>query len=268
MNCIFCKEKSDESITLEHIIPESLGNKRHVLFRGLVCDKCNNYFSIKIEKPLLEQPYFKSLRHRHGIANKKGNPIIEKGIIPHPEGGLVNTFIKNGVFVIDVPEGMTDLMLSGKINKVYTPFYGLEPEKENKVLSRFLTKVAIEALLYKLIDIEGWIDEVMQKCELDLIKRYARYGEGTRYWPYNQRKLYDEDQEFINVEKERKTYQVLHEFDFFWTKEGEFYFVIAIMGIEYAINLVYPSIATYESWIAENNGKSILEDEREKRIKL
>jgi len=50
MRCLFCKCPSDDSKSVEHIIPETLGNADHVLPRGTVCDKCNNYFSRKIEK--------------------------------------------------------------------------------------------------------------------------------------------------------------------------------------------------------------------------
>ena len=72
MKCIFCKHISDDSKSVEHIIPESLGNTKNVLPRGVVCDKCNNYFSRKIEQPLLGQPFFKNLRGRNWIESKKG----------------------------------------------------------------------------------------------------------------------------------------------------------------------------------------------------
>lgn len=71
MNCVFCHNISDSSKSVEHIIPESLGNKEHILWRGAVCDKCNNYFATKIEKELLDQPYFISMRHRNFIKTKK-----------------------------------------------------------------------------------------------------------------------------------------------------------------------------------------------------
>jgi len=63
MNCIFCHKASDVSKSIEHIVPESLGNKRTVLWKGAVCDECNNYFATKVEKPLLDQPYFISVHH-------------------------------------------------------------------------------------------------------------------------------------------------------------------------------------------------------------
>ena len=50
MECIFCHKDSSPSKSIEHLIPESLGNKHHVLPTGYVCDECNHYFAIKIEK--------------------------------------------------------------------------------------------------------------------------------------------------------------------------------------------------------------------------
>ena len=49
MRCLFCKQDSSNTKSVEHIIPESLGNKTLILPRGYVCDKCNNYFAIKVE---------------------------------------------------------------------------------------------------------------------------------------------------------------------------------------------------------------------------
>src|SRR5688572_29918009 len=75
MRCIFCKQSSDQSKTIEHIIPESLGNKEHVLPRGVVCDSCNWYFGTKVEKELLDQPFFKHARHRQFILTKHGKSV-------------------------------------------------------------------------------------------------------------------------------------------------------------------------------------------------
>lgn len=87
MKCIFCKSDSSQSVSVEHIIPESLGNIEHVLPKGMVCDSCNNYFSIKIEKPLLESPYFISLRSQNLIENKRGRIPYE---LAYMGGGYVN----------------------------------------------------------------------------------------------------------------------------------------------------------------------------------
>ncbi|WP_431293478.1 HNH endonuclease [Pedobacter sp. P26] len=55
------KKFSNISTGVEHIVPQSLGNINHILPKGLACDSCNNYFAVKIEKPLLARPYFRNL---------------------------------------------------------------------------------------------------------------------------------------------------------------------------------------------------------------
>ena len=71
MRCIFCKNTSAESKSVEHIIPESLGNTAHTLSPGIVCDKCNQYFALKVEKPVLDSRVFRSLRSTMDVPNKK-----------------------------------------------------------------------------------------------------------------------------------------------------------------------------------------------------
>ncbi len=71
MRCIFCKNTSAESKSVEHIIPESLGNTAHTLPPGIVCDKCNQYFALKVEKPVLDSSVFRSLRSTMDVPNKK-----------------------------------------------------------------------------------------------------------------------------------------------------------------------------------------------------
>ena len=75
MHCIFCHKDSSSSRSVEHIIPESLGNKSMFLPHGYVCDECNHYFAIKIEKDILSQPYFISLRSRTEIYSKKNKMV-------------------------------------------------------------------------------------------------------------------------------------------------------------------------------------------------
>lgn len=267
MNCVFCKSVSDSSKSIEHIIPESLGNKDHVLQKGIVCDDCNNYFATKIERVLLDQPYFRNVRHRAQIENKKGNIPFEKGFQISPFATPIDIYIENGQRSIVLPSD-ADMVsfMKAKSGAFLIPTIR-EPEENNLILSRFLAKVSIEALLYWIKNDEDWIDEVMTKSELEDIKQYARYGLKAKFWPYHQRRIYHEEDHFFNPRIMAEPYEVLHEFKFFWTKELEFYFVIAIMGIEYAINMGGPSIDSYIVWLSENNGKSILESTEEELIK-
>ena len=54
------------------------------------------------------------------------------------------------------------------------------------------------------------------------------------------------------------SHQVLHEWDFLHTEAGEMYLVLAILGIEYAINIGEPCIDGYTSWLREHHGRSPL----------
>lgn len=75
MHCVYCNclLTNDNTKSVEHIIPESLGNKEYVLAGGLICDKCNNYFAREIEKPFLEKDLIKLLRGYEILPNKKIN---------------------------------------------------------------------------------------------------------------------------------------------------------------------------------------------------
>lgn len=72
MRCIFCKTDTSRSVSVEHIVPESLGNAAHTLPIGVVCDTCNNYFATNVEKPILDSSMFRLLRADRAVANKRG----------------------------------------------------------------------------------------------------------------------------------------------------------------------------------------------------
>ncbi len=267
MNCLFCKQNSDTSKSVEHIIPESLGNKDHVLPKGLVCDNCNQYFARKVEKPLLEQPYFRNVRHRARIESKKGRVPIENAIIISPELAKADIIFdrkEDKTIIIMEDEEKARRIFSSPKGSMIIPAFD-KPEDNNKILSRFLAKVAVEGLLHWLLKEDGWIDEVMTNSGLDEIKKYARYGQGVEFWPYHQRRIYSEETRFNHPLISIQDYEVLHEFKILPTKESHYYFVIAIMGIEYEISLGGPGTDSYEQWLKENNYASILDDPNEKK---
>lgn len=72
MRCLFCKEASHETKGVEHLIPESFGSKKLLLPKGLVCDKCNNYFARKVEGPVMSHPSMRNVRGWYQVPNKKG----------------------------------------------------------------------------------------------------------------------------------------------------------------------------------------------------
>lgn len=264
MRCIFCKEDSSNSRSREHIIPESLGNWEHILEPGIVCDSCNNYFAIKIEKPLLETSYFKQLRFANKIYSKKGKIPSGYGITG---GGLVELHAESfGLsIVIDDPNIMKNV-LSGKAGRLYIPM-GTTFPKNDQLFSRFLGKVAIEMLAKKFCKNEGWEREIVDKSELDPIRTFVRYSKGVDSWQYNIREIYPPHQLFYDESYSTKSYQVLHECDFVYTRFFELFFVLALCGVEFAINLGRPEVSPYQGIIIKNMGESIL-DIKDKRIKV
>ncbi len=257
MRCIFCKQNSDNSKSIEHIIPESLGNKEHVLPKGVVCDMCNNYLALKVEKKLLEQDYFKAIRSRNNIKNKKDKIVSWKGtIIANNKIFTVDFILENGHIGLDsTNKELESYILSGHANKMYVQIFQT-PEENNIYLSKFICKVGIEALTKLCLDVSNYENEVVDKKELDPIRNFVRYGKSTAIWEYSQRRIYSELDIFL--ETPGHPYEILHEYTFKYSESMELFFIVSIMGIEYAINMAGPSIETYNLLLEKNNYKSFL----------
>jgi hypothetical protein len=262
MRCIFCKSDSTKSRSIEHIIPESLGNTEHVLPRGAVCDTCNNYFARKVERPLLETPWFRHARSRQWVPNKRGLTPPMTGFVP---GARMPAWVW-----LDGPnltlEGrnereqhaLTDAILTGRATSVYIPII---EAIDQRLMSRFLAKVALEVLTHRVIHVDGWNDEIVDKEALDPLRHFARVGDRPEKWPFSRRRIYGEDD--LQME-DGAGYQVLHEFTVVCEPLPEpghlnlYAIVVCIFGEEFAINMGEPEIAGYERWLTARDGKSPL----------
>ncbi|HLO54200.1 MAG TPA: HNH endonuclease [Saprospiraceae bacterium] len=266
MRCIFCKNDSTNSISVEHIIPESLGNKSHILQKGIVCDSCNNYFAIKIEKLVLEKPYFKNVRYRNIIKTKKDRLVPDRTLFPHKDGGWANVWLDNKGIIFDSKDkNIINLIKEGKINKLVIPIVN-QPEENDYEVSRFLAKVALEMLTDRIKNDEDWIEEIISNKQLDPIRNYARFGKGE-LWKYHQRRIYGEETRFVDPIHHPEPYEILHEMDILYTKDRVMYFILVVMGIEFAINLAHSETEYYEDWLQKNNGKSPIKRFTEKIFK-
>lgn len=270
MKCIFCKNDSSNSKSVEHIIPESLGNKSQILKKGIVCDGCNNYFARKIEKPVLEMPYYKSLRGRVLFENKKGKIPRISGFTKNKDSVEI-IFSQDGTNTIEVIY-KDEKALEALINhdEIYIPLIP-EPPKNDLLVSKFIGKIAIEAFAKRVSPAEGWQNDFVENEGLDELRKFVRFGEGYPIWPYHIRRIYDENQ--ISYDKnQNKILEKLNEYDFLMTDnptlKGEehqidnLYFVMAIMGIEYTMNLTNAGLNRYFTWLSDNHNKSILQMEK------
>jgi hypothetical protein len=190
MKCIFCKNDSSNSKSIEHIIPESLGNKKQILSIGIVCDSCNNYFARKIEKPVLEMPYFRSLRGRIMIENKKGKIPRISGFTKNKDN-IEISFSQDGSNTIEVTyEDEKALKTNINHDELYIPLIPEPPQKDLHV-SKFIGKIAIEALAKRVSTAEYWQDDFVENNGLDELRNFVRFGKGYPIWPYHIRRIYD-----------------------------------------------------------------------------
>ncbi|NAS89853.1 hypothetical protein C4E24_09030 [ANME-1 cluster archaeon AG-394-G21] len=70
-HCIFCKTTDGNFSTVEHVIPESIGNETLLLPRGYVCNKCNNEIS-NLEQDFVNSVPISAHRIFCGSVGKKG----------------------------------------------------------------------------------------------------------------------------------------------------------------------------------------------------
>ena len=256
MRCIFCKCVSDASCSVEHIIPESLGNTEHLLPRGVVCDSCNNYFARKVEGPLLDNIWFKHARSRQWIPSKRRLVPPMEGIVPAARTTANVWLDGTKLWLVGATEkadrDLVEAISSGRARSLYLPIVTAIDEH---LMARFLAKVAIEVLAHRLLPIEGWEEPLIDDSQLDALRRFARIGDRPSKWPFSRRRIYHEDD--VRPDATGAS-QVLHEFTLLYTDKNELYAVICVFGEEFVINFGAPEIEGYEAWLKNHHGKSPL----------
>lgn len=267
MRCLFCKQDSSDSKSIEHIIPESLGNTTLILPKGIVCDKCNNYFARKVERPFFDLTGINELRFYEGLASKRG-------IIP-PINGIANgakiklyrsavgtlQSVPNEPVLLECAPEDFDKVMASKALIALAFDDSMIPEK-SIVVSRFIAKVALECLAHRLLGNPDWPEFVIDNISFDEIRNYARMG-GKKVWPYSYRRIYDREMrcEYENGELG----QIIHEEDFLLIPEnpGEelsagkeisayLFFVMAWFGMEFVINMAGDDengLEPYKEWL-------------------
>jgi len=268
MICLYCKTDTSRSTSREHIIPESLGNVDYVLPPGWVCDKCNNYFSREIEKPFLASPYCQEARFFMTVPSKKGR-------VPPISGMHLETFtpiemvyghrdrgLSVGAAQGEDPSRWIKWCMDSRPGNLIIPHAPM-PEADY-VTARFIGKVSIEVLAHAGLkhecnsskDSAEWNEELAHKTELDELRNYVRRGNHRLKWPISIRRIYEPENLF--GEDVEDPHQILHEFMILPTEEGEYYAVITIFGVEYALNLGGPEVDGYDNWLKANDMQSPL----------
>jgi hypothetical protein len=85
------------------------------------------------------------------------------------------------------------------------------------MLSRFMAKVALEAMAARVVGHEGGQDYLCDEHQLDDLRDHARHGRISR-WPVHTRHIYAADAKTVLPGGESE--QVIHESDFLVTVRG------------------------------------------------
>jgi hypothetical protein len=246
MRCIYCKQPSETSRSIEHVIPESLGNDHVILPAGAVCDICNNYFSRKVEAPFLNAPLLQLLRFEQALPSKKGrvppmaviSPQLGRGEIRRDRDGDPRTIAFESDQLLD---------WSTRSRQPFVTYTPMVPPSDS-VTSRFLAKVAIGYIAHLLVGAGNGTETIVDDEGLDRVRCHARRGTDPD-WPIKVRAIYSPDRQWPDP---AGSSQIVTEVDLL-EHDDDAFLVFAVFGTELTIPLIAPRIDGYERWLRLND---------------
>lgn len=69
--CVYCGGNTPSKQNIEHEIPESLGNKKFLMYDGSVCSRCNHTLGHQVDGKILQDPGFALAQIQLQITGKK-----------------------------------------------------------------------------------------------------------------------------------------------------------------------------------------------------
>ena len=93
--CLFCGTTQGSFESIEHPIPESMGNDDTFLPKGFVCDSCNQYFGSKVEQSIMASPPFNLERVAASIKTKKHRyaKYADSSLVLQSEGFRITCYL-------------------------------------------------------------------------------------------------------------------------------------------------------------------------------
>lgn len=174
----------------EHIIPKSLGNDSLILPSGIICDKCNNYFSTSIEKPFLEIESIRLLRSYHFIPSRKKKVPAITTLFCGDLAELEYDRKINAMRLNISPKTAYKLYSGEKPKMFYSKCISLDELTNNYIVSRFLVKIFTELYLYYyLYDIQKSekLDDTLDiqfEAKMKELMNYVRRGKVGKIYDY------------------------------------------------------------------------------------
>lgn len=184
MRCLFCAHDGPYS-TVEHIVPESLGNT-HILLFEQVCDSCQSYLGKEVEEYVLRRSPIGAWRVFAGTKTKHGKlptfafrqPAKDKGRLPDRHAGnddsvtLHYSEVGEREFDIDDKE-----LLKNVADGTKTDFRLVLTPKMLHMMSRFLGKIGLELMARD-------YPKKARDAAFDQMRQFARFGQPVSFlWP-------------------------------------------------------------------------------------
>ena len=189
--CLFCGAEGPYT-TIEHTIPEALGNDESVLF-GEVCDKCQSYLGKEVEAFALRQSPIGPIRVLLKIRGKRGKlPLVDTSI-PEGKGGMLPSYHKYNdtglVFGVDEENQSwvainSDQKVQAILSGEKRAFVFVATPKHVAMLGRLLGKMALEILC------ESDPHEA-RASRYDDLRRYVRQGVTKDLWVIASKRVCD-----------------------------------------------------------------------------
>ncbi len=238
-------------------MPESIGSKKRTLGPGIVCDKCNNYFANKLERPMLAHPWMRNLRAFHQVPNKKGNSPSLLGHIAGTNIAINLRLGADGAPVLGTERASDRDALKKVISGGFeTPaIFFVHDEPPPAEMPRFIGKMALETAAELICASKMDTSAIVDEPYFDNIRMFSRYGNNFTSWPVHQRRIFPTEALMRNPET-GEWKQAGFGCTLFPTKYGETFFVFCFYGVEIVMNLGGPSIGGYEDWLSDHGGIS------------
>lgn len=231
--CLFCSSERGPFESVEHPIPESMGNDDTVVPKGFVCDACNQYFGSKIERQIMASPPFNVERVKASIKTKK------HGYSKYVDDDLL--LLSHGFW-----DHTICAMSPERYNSIFYDNQGVlwvrTPPNYIILLVRFLIKMGLELLV-----LSDTLD-VYSKA-FDQARRCARFGEGAISWEVAYGRFNKKDNLVISKRVDEHgplETRRLYEYEMgCMLPNGECQLVFNYLGHCYACNLSKPSFQEY-----------------------
>ena len=219
----------------------------------------------------MEIPEIQEMRFQLEVPNKKNRFPKINGVLDNGSPIMMSKKQYNNeiIHILEIaPEEMEKFFVDNSTQIIMPAFTNESVLKNDKIVSRFIAKIALEALALRLKTVEKSLDDLIDDINYDAIRKHARLGY-IENWPCSVRRIYSYDKNWgTDNDPEQKIYECDFllipfdkEIDINNIKEpilAELYFVVVIWGMEFAMNMAGPEIEGYLKWLEEHNNISPL----------